>query len=106
MKEWISLVAGLVGVLIGSGTTISTLWLKEKWAYKRDMRKLALDMATADYQGQTAVFKDRPNFVTPLPVLVNYYQKLATAVEKGTVDEETFKDLAKERHTLSQANIY
>lgn len=106
LKEWVPLLTGFAGALIGSGTTILTLCLKEKWAYKRDMRKLALEMATADYQGQTVVFKDRPNFVTPLPVLVHYYQRLTTAVEDGTVDEKMFKQLAKERHDLSQADIY
>lgn len=100
------LLTGLVGALIGSGTTVLTLWLKEKWSYKREIRKLALEMARSDYDGQIEVYCDRPNFVTPLPVLVNYYLKLINHVEKNSVTEELFKTLAKERHDLSQADTY
>ena len=106
MKDWIPLLTGLAGALIGSGTTVLTLWLKEKWSYKREVRKLALEMARSDYEGQTEVYRDRPNFVTPLPVLVNYYLKLTDHVEKNSVDAELFKQLAKERHDLGQADIY
>ena len=102
----ISLLIGLVGALIGSGTTIVTLCLKEKWSYKREIRKLALEMARSDYDGQIEVYRDRPNFVTPLPVLVNYYLKLIDHVEKNSVNEELFKVLAKERHDLRQADLY
>jgi hypothetical protein len=102
----ISLLIGLVGALIGSGTTIITLWLKEKWSYKREIRKLALEMARSDYDGQVEICRNHPNFVTPLPVLVNYYLKLIDHVEKNSVNEELFKVLAKERHDLRQADIY
>lgn len=105
MQEWIPLIIGLIGALIGSGTTIGTLWLKEKWSYKRDMRKLAFEMATADYQGQTTVFKDRPNFITSLPVLASYYLKLLSAAEAGKLDEKKFKELAEERRKLDHADI-
>ena len=106
MTHLLTGLATLVGALIGSGTTIIALWLKEKWAYKRDIRKLALEMARSDYDGQIEVYCDRPNFVTPLPVLVNYYLKLIDLVEKNSVNEELFKALAKERHGLRQADIY
>lgn len=104
MKDWIPLLTGLAGALIGSGTMVLTLWLKEKWTYKREVRKLALEMARSDYEGQP---RDRPNVVTPLPVLVNYYLKLTDHVERNSVvDADLFKRLAKERHELEQANIY
>ncbi len=104
MREWIPLLTGLAGALIGSGTTVLTLWLKEKWSYKREVRKLALEMARSDYEGQTEVFSG--HHVTPLPVLVNYYLKLTDHVERNSVDADLFKRLAKERHELGQADIY
>ncbi len=106
MKDWIPLLTGLAGALIGSGTTVLALWLTKKWSYKREVRKLALEMARSDYEGQIEVYRDRPNFITPLPVLVDYYLKLTDHVEKNSVDEDLFKRLAKERHDLKQANIY
>lgn len=106
MKDWIPLLTGLAGALIGSFTTVLTLWLKEKWSYKRQVRKLALEMARSDYEGQVEAHRNRPNFVTPLPVLVNYYLKLTDHVEKNSIDADLFKRLAKERHDLQQANIY
>jgi len=106
MEDWVSLGMGLIGALIGSGTTILSLWLKENWSYKRDIRKLALEMARTDFEGQGQTYRDRPNFITPLPVLVNYYLKLNDHVEKDTVNADLFKKLAKERHDLAQANIY
>ncbi len=106
MKEIMPLVIGVIGAIIGSGTTIISLILKEKFTYKRDLKKLALEMATSDFQGQVDIYKDRPNFVTPLPVLVNYYLKLIESTERDVLDEKEFKKLAKERHKLSQADIY
>lgn len=63
-------------------------------------------MATADYKGQVEIYKERPNFVTPLPVLVNYYLKLIHSSERNSLNENEFKKLAKERHDLFQADIY
>jgi hypothetical protein len=106
MSEWISLASGAFGALIGSGTTIVTLIVKERYEHRRGLRQLALEMAKSDYAGQVQVFKDRPNHVTPLPVLVNYYQQLTRLSDNGHLDDTQFKRLAEERHRLTQADIY
>jgi len=106
MSEFIALVSGLVGALIGSGTTVFTIFLKEKWAYNREMRKLALEMAKSDFEGQNKIFSDKPNHVTSLPVLVSYYQDLVKEIESGKVSSDLFKRLAKQRHERSQADIF
>lgn len=48
--EYISLLSGFFGTILGAGASIATVWIQHRSQEKRDRARLALDAAVIEYE--------------------------------------------------------
>jgi hypothetical protein len=85
--ENLSLISGLVGALIGSISSIITLVVQSHYQTKRELKKLAIEVAFKDFVLR-AESKSEMLPPTSMPLLINYYDRIIDLVSRGQLTPE------------------
>jgi len=93
-----SSVAVLLGGAIGAISSIATIYVQQKFAHKRDICKMATELAVAEFNWATDL-ANRNNTKVMLPPLssyVIYHSKILEAVNNGVVTPEKMAEIKSE----------
>jgi hypothetical protein len=102
---YIAALIGLIGVAIGSASSIATMIIQARVKDKRDRAKQVTDMALAQFKMalDLATSGKGPPNVPPLVTYIHYYDLILKAVEERTFTPEKFREitaLAEEMHAV------
>ncbi|MEP7154106.1 MAG: hypothetical protein ABI856_20570 [Nitrospira sp.] len=98
MTDYLPLLSGLIGALIGAGASVAAQMIQARSQNKRDRTKLIVDMALADQRHKFEIAAKGCLAMTlyPLPVFVHYHAGLLTLLESNAMTPETLKTLKEE----------
>lgn len=95
-------VYGLVGAVIGSASSIATVWIQSKYQARRERAKAVLDFSIR-HRAEVAENSDKisgPVTVLPLAVYIHYQEGMLKMVESGNVTKEALVELRKANDAL------
>ena len=92
METYLPLISGLIGALIGSISSIATLVIQSHYQQKRELKKLAVQLAMEDFKFRIANESER---IIPAsaPVLIGYWDKMVDLVVRGRLTPETMREV-------------
>jgi len=92
-------VAALIGAGIGVAGTVAAAWLQQNAQTKRELVKVAVDLALADYK-RLIEHADHGKYLPPVTLYVMYHAELLRAVADGAVDSDTLDRLDAKQESL------
>jgi len=95
-------VYGLVGAVIGSASSIATVWIQSKYQARRERAKAVLDFSIR-HRAEVVENSDKlsgPVTVLPLAVYIHYQEGMLKLVESGNVTKEALVQLRKANDAL------
>jgi hypothetical protein len=97
--DLVPLISALGGALVGALSSIATLAIQSHYQTKREMKKLAVEMALEDFHARV---QDGSGQLDALPasVLIFYYDRLVDIVGKGQLNQENIRKLLREQAEL------
>jgi len=101
----IPLISGLVGVIIGSLTSIITIIIQAKNENKRALTKNAVELALEDYRLATEHAKLHGTAVFPLSLYIHYHVRIMDYANKGELTKEALNKINIEQDELRQVII-
>jgi len=103
MEINVPLISGLIGALIGAGTSIGTVIVQAHFHNKRERTKDAVGLALEDWKTRLAIVTQKGGTGLPLAVFVQYHTKLMELAENGQITPEAIRALNKEQEILIAA---
>jgi hypothetical protein len=103
MEPYVSLVAGLLGALIGAGASVAGIVVQARSQAKRDRIKEAIALALEDWKMRFEVIKERGGKALPLAVFIHYHTKLIEYAERGELTPDAIRTLSQEQDQLVAA---
>jgi hypothetical protein len=90
MEQYISLISGFVGALIGALASIATVTIQANYQMKRERTKDAVNLAVEEWKLQTALAKERhgTSLIPPLSSYVHYHTSFVKLAESGRLTPE------------------
>lgn len=100
--QYISLISALVGALIGSISSIATIFVSSYFENKRQLVRLAYEAAISDHKiaCDISLQESGPMLVSPLTSYVHFHVEYMKLLEKGTVSEKELNKLRESRDKL------
>ena len=100
----ISLVSGFVGAVIGAAGAVLTVLIKEKYQSRRERSRLAVELATRDYELALENSKRIPGKVRvyPLTSYLLYHLLLLQKLEKPDLTPDELKDVFREHDRIDK----
>jgi len=95
-------VAVLLGAAIGGSISIITNWLRQRSESRRELKRLAFEMAIKEYDRVYENLKNTGGRQEPLEVYITYYLKYIELSRNGKIELENIKKLRKFRVELSE----
>jgi hypothetical protein len=88
-----------VGALIGSLSSIATLLIQSHYQTKREMKKLAIEVALKDF---VVRIEDKSGKLPthPVAVLINYYDRIIDLVNKNQLTPDSMRALMRQQAEL------
>jgi hypothetical protein len=85
MYEISSGVSALLGAAIGSASGLAGAWIKERFESRRSLTKLAIDLASKDYEIKVKEHLDRnlDGEIAPIGAFYHYYNNLLQAIAEN-----------------------
>ncbi len=71
-----ALLAGLIGALIGSLSSIITLFVQAYFQNKREARRITIETAFEDYKMRWLHASEKTPQMAPFPVILAYHHKM------------------------------
>lgn len=95
MKEYLPLVAGFIGAIIGAATSILTIHIQTKAQNRREKVKLASELAIEDFKLSLKMAETlaKPYTFLPIAVYVHFHTKLLEALDAGELDERKIHEI-------------
>jgi hypothetical protein len=102
MIDYVPLLSGLIGALIGAGASIAAQFIQARFQSRRDRLKLITDMALADHKHtfEVAQKMGRPTLMYPLPVYVHYHAGLLALLEDNALTPEALRNLKEKNREI------
>lgn len=98
MEFWIPLVSALAGALIGSATSIATLWIQGRRDEQRHLRDKAVELALTDYKYRAEILSEMGGGLYPISLHFAYHLELLEEAAKGKLTPEAMERIS-ENHT-------
>jgi hypothetical protein len=100
-----SLIAGLVGALIGAGASVATVWIQSSNHAKRDRLRLVMELSLEDYKHHLEMAKASGKAVTipPITLFLHYHLELAKLMETGTISAKDMEKLTESNTEIHRA---
>ena len=96
--EYVSLISGFAGALIGGAVSVVTMWLQQHFQSRRDTARLASEIALRDYEHALELARARGKGgrkVTSYPVTlyIAYHTKLLDLIQRRKLTPETLREM-------------
>lgn len=97
-------VAALLGALIGAAASVVTIIIQQRYQNKRELIKIASDLALADYKRRHEVIAEKGGGkMPPISAFVYYYAQVIEHMAAGTFTPEVIKALSEENERILSA---
>jgi len=98
-------IIGLVGALIGAGASILGMHIQQRHQNRRDLVKLATEIAIDDYRRRLKIAEDQDLSISfpPIAAFVAYQIRVLEEMSSGVFDAETIKKISKEQEAILDA---
>jgi hypothetical protein len=97
-------IAALLGALIGSSASIVTMIIQQRYQNKRELLKIAADLALQDYKRRFDFLNDSGGGrMPPISAFVHYQMQVLEHMSAGTFNPETIKSLSEEYERILDA---
>ncbi len=103
MDQYIPLISGLIGALIGATASVITIIVQSHYQNKREMTKESITLALEDWKVRLEIIKAQGGKALPLAVFIHYHTKLIALAEKGKITLVAIKQLSAEQEELIKA---
>ena len=102
MNTWLPFITGLVGVIIGSASSIITIFIQLRAQNKREKTRLACELAIEDYKTKVdAIIKTgQGGRFYPIATYVYANAKIIEAVYDGKFSKEEYRKIIKENKDI------
>ena len=97
-QQYVTLLAGLVGALIGAAASIATVTVQAHYQARRERMRVAVEAGIEDYKGALEllkIFPGRRAELFPLSAFVHFHAELLEALETGPLTSEALRELYK-----------
>jgi hypothetical protein len=101
--NYTALIAGLVGALIGSLTSIGTLLIQNMFQNRREIKKLMFDTAFRDYELRFRYANEQTPQRTSFPVILAFHQKMIDLIEKGKLTPRAAREILDAQVAMGEA---
>ena len=101
--DWIALISGLIGAMIGSLTSIGTLLVQNAFQNRRESQRLIFDTAFKDYELRFRYATESTPQRAAFPVILAYHQKMIDLIEKGKLTPFAAKEILKAQVEMGKA---
>ena len=102
-SEYLPLVAGLVGALIGSITSIATIYIQQRGQNKRERANQIFNAATEQFKLAIEVAKVRGNgAIPPFATFLHHHNQLYTLLENNNLNAASLKTILTEEDEIEQ----
>lgn len=96
--EYVSLLSGLIGALVGAAASILTMWVQQRFQSKRDNARLASEIALKEFEHalqQSQAFSKAGHEVeiAPVTVYIAHHAKLLELILQGELTPKAVRDL-------------
>lgn len=91
--EYIALISGLIGALVGGGFSVLTIYIQLKQDAKKERLRLASELSMKGYQSHVDIATDRGGTVPPLAAYLIFNVELLDAIAKGRIDKEVLEKI-------------
>ncbi len=92
--EYVPLISALVGAVIGSLTSIGTIYIQQRAQNKRDRSNQIINAATKQFELAIEVAKVRGSGeIPPYAVFLHHHYELFKLLEKDELNEEVLKNI-------------
>ena len=98
--ESTALVSGLIGALIGSFTSLATLFVQNVFQNRREARRLLFETAYKDYELRILHL---PESRAAFPVILAYHQKMLELIESGHLTPRAAKEILRMQSEMGAA---
>ncbi len=95
-----ALISGLVGALLGSLTSLATLFIQNVFQNRRESRRLLFETAYKDYELRILHL---PENRAAFPVILVYHQKMLELVESGHLTPQAAKEILSMQSEMGEA---
>ena len=101
----IPLIAALVGALIGSLTSIATMWFQQRAQSRRERLKVASELAMQDYKNSLELAKTggKGARVFPVATYQHFHYEILTALDEGNLNRNELHRIKERNHDLMRA---
>ena len=97
-------VAALLGALIGAAASVITIIIQQRYQNKRELIKIASDLALADYMRRCEVIAGNGGGrMPPISAFVHYHAQVIERMAAGTFTPEVIKGLSEEHERILSA---
>jgi len=100
-------IIALVGALIGAGASILGMHIQQRNQNRRDLVKLATEIAIDDYNRRLKIAEDQGLSISfpPIAAFVAYQIRVLEEMSSGVFDVEKIKKISKEQGNYSAKKI-
>lgn len=100
--ELLSLLAGLIGAIIGASASIITVVVQARIQDRRERVRQATSLAIEDYKIQLEISKrvSGNGKIPPVTLFVDYHMRLAKELEASTLTPESYGSVCAENEAL------
>ena len=104
-EQYISLIAGFVGAIIGAAASIITVWIQSKSSERRARLQTTAKLAFDDYKEHFAAARRHPNGARQFPVVayLHYHASVMELLESGQLSAENLRRLHEENTEIIEA---
>lgn len=106
MEAFLIALIGLAGAVIGSLSSIITIYYQAKIKDRRDKSKLIFEAALADYKSSFDYAKNfgsnKKVIIQPIVTNIHWYSKIFDLLEKNDLSVSSIKNVVKENDELEK----
>ncbi|MBD8621706.1 hypothetical protein [Pseudomonas sp. CFBP 13727] len=99
MEAWI---AGLIGALAGSASSLAGIWIQNRYQHRREMTKIVMESAMRDRNDliELAFKTGKGGPVPPVVLFVHYHSELFRLMAKGSLTKDALRKLHDENKEM------
>jgi hypothetical protein len=94
-QQYVTLLAGLGGALIGAAASIATVTVQAHYQARRERMRVAVDAGIEDYKGalELAKLHAGPVQLSPLSAYIHFHAEMLGALEAGPMSPEALREI-------------
>jgi hypothetical protein len=103
-QTWIALLSGLAGAIIGSATSITTLWVQTRAEDRRRRREFYTGLAVEERKlRMDLMIKSGGGEIQPITIFVSHFHAVMNAIERGELTPAKMREIHRRDRELEAA---